>query len=66
MLFDKTIVVLESNVFFGMNKEDNFNKEVTASAKTRLMQSVDYQLTALEPTRKLISTRKLLHQLTPD
>ena len=67
MLFDKTMVVIVSKVIFGMKREDNFNKEATASAKTRLMQSVNYQLTVFGTNKEvIISARKLFHQLTPD
>ena len=50
MLFDKTIVVIVSKVFFGMKKEDNFN---TASAKTRLTQSFNYQLTVFGTSKEV-------------
>ena len=53
MWFDKTIVVIVSKVFFGMKNEDNFNTEVTASAKTRLMRSFNYKLTVFGTSKEV-------------
>ena len=50
---NKITVVIESKVFFGMKNEDNFNKEIIVFAKTRLIQSVNYQLTVFGTNKEV-------------